>query len=66
MGSSGGVVAQPALGKVADVWSLGIGYIVAGALMAIRLPFILAVRRMKLPADQVKEPGEVAVEENLA
>lgn len=66
MGSSGGVVAQPALGKVADVWSLGIGYIVAGALMAIRLPFILAVRRMKLPADEVRAPSDVASEENLA
>jgi MFS family permease len=66
MGSSAGVVAQPALGKVADVWSLGIGYIVAGALMAIRLPFILAVRRMKLPADEVKAPADVAYEQNLA
>jgi MFS family permease len=54
MGSAGGVVAQPALGKVADVWSLGIGYVVAGVLYAIRLPFILAVRRMDLPADHIE------------
>jgi len=54
MGSAGGVVSQPALGRVADVWSLGIGYIVAGALYVIRLPFVLAVRRMDLPADRVK------------
>lgn len=56
MGSAGGVVAQPALGKVADVWSLGTGYIVAGVLYAIRLPFILAVRRMNLDADKVASP----------
>lgn len=51
MGSAGGVVAQPALGRVADVYSLGTGYVVAGAIYALRLPFLLAVRRMGLPAD---------------
>ena len=63
MGSAGGVVAQPALGRVADVFSLGTGYVVAGALYAIRLPFIVAVRRMRLPADEVvippRAPGAV-------
>ena len=57
MGSAGGVVAQPALGRVADVYSLGTGYVVAGILYAIRLPFILRVRAMRLPADQVKTSG---------
>ena len=56
MGSAGGVVAQPALGRVADVFSLGTGYVVAGLLYAIRLPFIVAVRRMRLPADEVIVP----------
>jgi MFS family permease len=51
MGSAGGVVAQPGLARVADVYSLGVGYIVAGAAYALRLPFILAIRRMDLPAD---------------
>jgi MFS family permease len=53
MGSAGGVVIQPALGKVADVYSLGIGYVVAGVLYAIRFPFVLAVKRMGLPGDEV-------------
>jgi MFS family permease len=56
MGSAGGVVAQPALGRVADVYSLGTGYVVAGLVYAIRLPFIIAVRRMRLPADEVVAP----------
>jgi MFS family permease len=56
MGSAGGVVAQPALGRVADVFSLGTGYVVAGLVYAIRLPFIIAVRRMRLPADEVVAP----------
>jgi MFS family permease len=56
MGSAGGVVTQPALGRVADVYSLGTGYVVAGLVYAIRLPFIIAVRRMRLPADEVVAP----------
>lgn len=51
MGSAGGVVSQPALGRVADVYTLGVGYIVAGGAYLLGLPFILAVRRMRLPAD---------------
>lgn len=53
MGSAGGVVAQPALGRVADVYSLGIGYVVSAVLFVLRLPFMLAVRRLHLPADRV-------------
>jgi MFS family permease len=56
MGSTGGVVAQPGLGRVADVYSFGTGYIVAGVVYAIRLPFIIAVRRMGLRADILSRP----------
>jgi len=66
MGSAGGVVAQPALGKAADVWSLGIAYVVAGVLYAIRLPFILAVKRMDLPADHIEPPQQAVQAEDLA
>jgi MFS family permease len=61
MGSAGGVVAQPALGRVADVYSLGTGYLVAGVLYAIRLPFVIAVRRMGLDADKVVPPAPTKV-----
>ncbi len=57
MGSAGGVVIQPALGRVADVFSLGTAYVVAGVLYAIRLPFVLAVRRMGLAADRAAPPA---------
>jgi len=66
MGSAGGVVAQPALGKVADVYSLGIGYVVAGLLYAIRLPFILAVKRMDLPADHIEPVLDATEVDDLA
>jgi MFS family permease len=65
MGSAGGVVAQPALGRVADVWSLGVAYIVAGVVYAIRLPFVLAIRRMGLDADRVKRVETVGVIDDL-
>jgi MFS family permease len=51
MSSAGGVVSQPALGKVADVYSLGVGYIIAGVLYLIQFPFVFAARRMRLSAD---------------
>jgi MFS family permease len=57
MASAGGVVSQPALGRVADVYSLGTAYVVSGVVYALRLPFILGVRRMALPADRVVAPA---------
>jgi MFS family permease len=65
MGSAGGVVAQPALGRVADVFSLGMGYAVAGALYVLQAPFIWAVHRMGLAADRVKKPIESSVSESF-
>jgi hypothetical protein len=38
---------------VADVFSYGIAYVVAGVLYVLSLPFIIAVRRMGLTADRV-------------
>lgn len=51
MGSAGGVVTQPVLGRVADIWSLGVGYIAGGLVYLIQLPFVLRVRRLGLIAD---------------
>ncbi|HEX9763019.1 MAG TPA: MFS transporter [Acidimicrobiia bacterium] len=60
MGSAGGVVSQPLLGRVADIWSLGIGYVVAGVIYAMSLPFVLAVRRLGLAADRAGARPDVA------
>lgn len=51
MGSSGGVFTQPALGRVADVYSYPVSFIISGIIQLLSLPFILAVRKMKLPED---------------
>lgn len=51
MGSSGGVVIQPVLGRVADVWSYSASLLGAGAIQAVALPFILRARREKPQSD---------------
>ncbi|HEY2947160.1 MAG TPA: MFS transporter [Micromonosporaceae bacterium] len=51
MASSGGVVAQPVLGRVADVWGYPASYVVSGGLSALALPFIARSRRQRAPAD---------------
>ena len=66
MGSAGGVVAQPALGRVADVFSLGFAYVISGIVFLIQLPFVWAVRRMGLEADAVVRGRDVAGEGDLA
>jgi MFS family permease len=66
MASAGGVVSQPVLARVADVYSLGLGYVVAGVLYLMQFPFIWVVRRMGLDADNVLKPVDVVPDEDLA
>jgi hypothetical protein len=66
MGSAGGVVTQPVLGRVADVYSLGLGYAVSGALYALQLPFLWVVRKMGLEADEVVKPRDAKAPDDLA
>ncbi len=44
MGSAGGVVAQPVLGRAADVWSYSTSYLIAAAMQALAIPFLLKAR----------------------
>ena len=53
MGNTGGVAIQPALGKVADVWSYGTSYLVGGAIQVLALPFLLLSRRESAAADRL-------------
>ena len=39
MGSTGGVVGQPLLGKAADVWGYGPSYLIATGISALGIPF---------------------------
>jgi predicted MFS family arabinose efflux permease len=59
LGSSGGVVVQPVLGKVADVSSYATSYLVGAVLEAAAVPFILLARREQAVSDPVEfEPAQ--------
>jgi MFS family permease len=51
MGSTGGVVVQPVLGKTADIYSYGTSYVFGAAFQALAVPFLLLSRREKSPSD---------------
>jgi MFS family permease len=51
MGSVGGVVAQPALGRVADVSGYAASYLASAAASAIAIPFIYLARRERARSD---------------
>ncbi len=55
MGSSGGIVIQPALGKAADVWSYPTSYGLASIFQFAALPFIYLSRRQKAKSDVVEK-----------
>jgi MFS family permease len=59
IGSLGGVVAQPALGRVADVYGYGPSYLVCGIAQAFAIPFILLARRERAVSDPIVD-GEPA------
>ena len=50
--SAGGIVAQPALGRVADVYSYRTSYLWSAIGSALALPFLLRARAAKAPADE--------------
>jgi MFS family permease len=62
MSSTGGVVAQPVLGRAADVWGYPTSYVISAGISAISLPFLLRTRGENAPADAGPLPGEAAEE----
>jgi MFS family permease len=49
--SAGGVVAQPALGRLADVSGYAASYVASAALNVLAVPFLLLARRERAPSD---------------
>ena len=65
MGSAGGVVAQPALGRTADVFGYPTSYLVSAGIQVVALPFVLLARRENAISDPITDdesdsdaPGE--------
>ncbi len=53
MGSAGGVVAQPALGRIADANGYAASYLVSAAIQALAVPFALLARREHASSDPI-------------
>lgn len=53
LGSAGGVVSQPLLGKAADVWSYGTSYMLTAGFQALALPFAFLAYRKRIAADRI-------------
>ena len=51
MGSSGGVVIQPVLGRSADMWSYATSYVIGAGFQVLAVPFLLLSRRENSPSD---------------
>lgn len=60
MSSAGGVWAQPALGRVADVRGYAASYVVSAAITAVAIPLIVMSRRSNAPADSYEPTGASA------
>jgi MFS family permease len=66
MGSAGGVVAQPALGRIADLSGYPASYVAAAGIQALAIPFALLARRENAASDPITagdadaQPGEAS------
>jgi MFS family permease len=55
MASAGGAVAQPALGRAADVWGYPAAYVISAVIQLVAVPFLALARRAKAPSDPIEE-----------
>ena len=53
LGSGGGVVIQPVLGKAADAWGYPASYLASAAIQALAIPFAWLARRERAAADPI-------------
>jgi MFS family permease len=63
MGSAGGVVIQPSLGRVADVYGYPASYVAAAAVQALAVPFALLARRENAASDPISPDDAAATGE---
>ncbi|MGH2356496.1 MAG: MFS transporter [Candidatus Limnocylindria bacterium] len=66
LGSLGGVAAQPALGRVADIGGYPASYVVAAGIQALAIPFAFLARRENAASDPITTDADVAVETGTA
>jgi MFS family permease len=61
MGSVGGVITQPILGRAADLWGYMQSFLIGGAIQALALPFAFLARRENI---KLEAKGALANEES--
>jgi MFS family permease len=54
MGSAGGVAAQPALGRAADVWGYPAAYVLSAGIQLAAVPFLVLARREDAKSDRIE------------
>jgi MFS family permease len=59
MGSAGGVVLQPALGRVADASGYATAYLVSAGIQVLALPFVVLARREHAASDPIESGARV-------
>jgi MFS family permease len=57
LGSSGAVVAQPMLGRTADVWGYPLSYVCSAGIQVLSVPFLWLARREAADADVTDASG---------
>lgn len=63
MGSAGGVVTQPALGRAADVYGYATSFVIAAVVEGLAIPFVLLARRERASSDPTGDgPDPVPVQ----
>ncbi len=65
-GSVGGVIAQPALGRSADVFGYGASYVISAGVMGLSIPFVILARREKAASDPITGDEEPAIPPSVA
>ncbi len=60
VGSSGGVVTQPILGRTADVYGYPASYLVSAVFQAGALPFLIAANRKRAASDMIERQDQSA------
>jgi MFS family permease len=62
MGSAGGVVAQPALGRTADLFGYPTSYLVSAGIQTLALPFVLLARRENAISDPITDDADAGAD----
>ena len=61
MGSAGGVVTQPLLGRAADVYGYATSFVISAVIEALAIPFAFQARRERAASDPIEEGRELAL-----